>query len=452
MGNIKNLSYRCLGFYRRNGFIRSFCRFIEAVRQKRSDAIYNTLYHKKLSKKYVSFYNREVHNVKEGEFKISVIVPAYETEPEYLRTMILSVLRQTWKNLELVIADGSETPLVEHTVKEFADKRIVYKRLECNGGISENTNAGIAMATGKYLTFLDHDDFLEMDALMETAAAIHGGARIVYTDEDKYDGSRNRFFCPNRKTGFNKDMFLSNNYICHLFTVSKKIAEKTGGFRSDFDGAQDYDFILRCIEEAGEEKVHHVPKVLYHWRIHNGSTAGNPASKAYAYERGRRVLEDYLKRNHLAGSVEHTGHLGFYRINYINQTKESDYKMYLDDRLKPMTPDYEDIMASYLQREDIGAVGGRIIDRKGSIVSNGYVKDGNGKVRGKYCGMFKFFSGYMHRAEIVQDTEAVSSRACLIRQELLKYYSSDPYKTGEAIRKAGYRIIVDPRVVFKVQS
>lgn len=452
MGKIKNLSYRYYGFYKRNGLLRSFCRFAEALQQVRSDAIYNTLFHKKLSKKNVSLYNREGRTVRDGDFKFSVIVPAYETQPEFLRLMILSVLRQTYKNLELVIADGTPDNMVENVVKEFDDKRIIYKHLSENKGISENTNAAIALASGKYLTFIDHDDFIERDALMETAAAISGGARIVYTDEDKFDGDKNRYFCPNRKTDYNKDMFLSNNYICHLFTVSKRIADKVGGFRKEFDGAQDYDFILRCIEEAGEERIAHVPKVLYHWRVHSRSTASNPASKKYAYDNGRRVLESYLKRNKIAGSVENTGHLGFYRIKYINQTYSGDYKLYLDKRLKPVTKDYENIMASYLSRKDIGAVGGRIIDRGGRIVSNGYVKDGNGRIRGKYCGMLRFFSGYMHRAEIVQDTEAVSSSACLIRSGLEKYYSADAYKTGEAIRNAGYKIVVDPRVVFKIQS
>ncbi|MBO6137040.1 MAG: glycosyltransferase [Lachnospiraceae bacterium] len=452
MGKIKNIGYRYLGFYRRNGLLRSFCRFIEALQQKRSDSIYNTLYHKKMSKRNVSFYNRERRNTREGDFKFSVIVPAYDTEPEYLRMMILSVLRQTYKNLELIIADGSENAIVENVVREFKDERIVYKRLEQNRGISENTNEALALATGKYLSFIDHDDFIERDALMEVALAIRDGAEVIYTDEDKFDGDKNMYFCPNRKVDYNKDMFLSNNYICHLFTVSKKIADRAGGFRKEYDGAQDYDFILRCIEAAGEDKVKHIPKVLYHWRTHSGSTAANPASKKYAYESGRRVLEDYLQRNNIAGSVEHTGHLGFYRINYINQTRDRDYKLYLDKRLKPLNKDYENIMASYLSRKDIGAVGGRIIDSTGRIVSNGYVRDGNGKVRGKYCGMFRFFSGYMHRAEIVQDTQAVASNACLIRAELAQYYSTDSYKCGEAIRKAGYRIIVDPRVVFKIQS
>ena len=452
MGKIQEIVYRYYGFFKRNGFLRSFCRFVEAVRQKRSDSIYNTLYHKRLSKKNVSFYNRESRNVKEGSIKFSVIVPAYETEPEHLRMMILSVLRQTYRNLELVIADGSPGRIVENTVKEFKDKRIVYRHLEKNGGISENTNAAIAMATGQFLTFMDHDDFIEQDALLEVEAAIQKGAAIIYTDEDKFDADKNMFFCPNRKTDYNKDMFLSNNYICHLFTVSKEIADRTGGFRKEFDGAQDYDFILRCIEGAGDDKIYHIPKVLYHWRTHSRSTAANPASKKYAYESGRRVLEAYLKRNNIAGSVEHTGHLGFYRINYINQTRDGDYVLYLDKRLKPLNKDYENIMASYLSRGDIGAVGGRIIDRGGHIVSNGYVKDSNGKVRGKYCGMQMFYSGYMHRAEIVQDTQAVSSNACLIRAELSKYYSKDAYKCGEAIRKAGYRILVDPRVVFKIQS
>ena len=249
---------------------------------------------------------------------ISVLVPAYRTPEAFLRQMIESVLNQTYPHLELCIADGSgENISVEKVVKEYQakDQRVRYQRLEKNEGIAGNTNAAIRMATGGYLALFDHDDLLAPNALFEVASTIEKDkADVVYTDEDKVTSDLKEHFQPHFKPDFNPDLLCSNNYICHLFVVKRSLALKLGGQDPAYDGAQDYDFIFRCTEEA--EKIVHIAKILYHWRVHQASTADNPTSKMYAFDAGKRAIEAHLQRIGAKAEVSHTKDLGFYRVKY----------------------------------------------------------------------------------------------------------------------------------------
>lgn len=250
---------------------------------------------------------------------ISVIVPLYRTRELYLRQMIESVLNQTYGNLELCLADGSGGDTsVGRVVQGYArqDKRVRYRKLPDNRGISENTNAALDMARGEYLAFLDHDDTLEDFALFEIVKYLqeYPDTDMLYTDEDKMSGDSASFFQPHFKPDFNPALLRSNNYICHLLVVKKELADCAGRFCSRFDGSQDYDFILRCSERAG--RIGHIPRILYHWRCHEDSTASNPESKAYAYKAGKRAVEEHLERLHIRASVEQTDSPGFYRVNY----------------------------------------------------------------------------------------------------------------------------------------
>ena len=164
---------------------------------------------------------------------------------------------------------------------------------------------------------MDHDDLLAPNALYEVAKALETEPDIdvLYTDEDKVRGDEVlEHFQPHLKPDFNIDLLRSNNYICHFFVVRKSLLEKTGGFRREYDGAQDYDFIFRCTQAAG--KIHHIPEILYHWRTHQSSTADNPESKLYAFEAGKRAIEENLRQNGLIGEVSHTKDYGFYRVKY----------------------------------------------------------------------------------------------------------------------------------------
>lgn len=250
---------------------------------------------------------------------ISVVVPAYRTPELFLRQMLDSLLEQTYPNWELCIANGSpEDAQMQQVLDEYAakDSRIRYSNLKENLGIAENTNAAFSMAKGEFIGLMDHDDLLAPNALYEIALALekNPGTDVVYTDEDKVTTELDEHFQPHLKPDFNLDLLRSNNYICHFFVVRRSIVEQAGGFRKEFDGAQDYDFIFRCVEASGH--VAHVPEILYHWRTHKASTADNPASKMYAFDAGKRAIEEHLKRTGVQGEVSHTQDLGFYRVKY----------------------------------------------------------------------------------------------------------------------------------------
>ena len=252
--------------------------------------------------------------------QISVAVPAFRTPEVFLRQMIQSLLDQTYPNWELCIANGSpEDTAMAAVLKEYSssDRRICVRNLDENLGIAGNTNAALTMAGGEFVGLLDHDDLLAPNALYEIVKKLNEDRQldVVYTDEDKVTTDLSEHFQPHLKPDFNLDLLRSNNYICHFFVARKSIVDKVGGFRQEFDGAQDHDFIFRCVEEASG-RVGHVPEILYHWRTHKASTADNPASKMYAFEAGRRAIEAHLKRMGVEGEVSHTPDLGFFRVKY----------------------------------------------------------------------------------------------------------------------------------------
>lgn len=250
---------------------------------------------------------------------ISVAVPAYRTPEKFLAQMIDSLLAQTYGNWELCIANGSpEDGAMKKVLEEYTkkDSRIRVSELTENKGIAGNTNAALEMARGEFVGLLDHDDLLAPNALYEIVRALDEDRNLdaVYTDEDKVTTELDEHFQPHLKPDFNLDLLRSNNYICHFFVVRRSIVQKVGGFCQEFDGAQDHDFIFRCIETA--EKVGHIPEILYHWRTHKASTADNPASKMYAFDAGKRAIEAHLKRTGTEGIVSHTPDLGFFRVKY----------------------------------------------------------------------------------------------------------------------------------------
>lgn len=255
----------------------------------------------------------------ERNAKISVLVPLYNTPIEFLKEMIESVENQTYKNWELCLADGSDdfhTGVGEFVLlKAQKDKRIVYKKLEKNLGISENTNACIDMATGDYISLFDHDDLLHPSALFFVAKEIEKNADFIYTDEVTFlNGNVKDLVNLHYKPDFAIDTLRSYNYICHLTTFKKSLLEKTGGFRKECDGSQDYDLILRLVEQA--EKIVHVPEILYFWRGHKNSTAQDIGSKPYIINAAHKALRDHLERVGLKGTVTDAVIPSTYRIKY----------------------------------------------------------------------------------------------------------------------------------------
>ena len=252
--------------------------------------------------------------------KISILVATFNTKEVYLKEMIDTVVNQSYSNWELCIADGSTNDFVEKYVHEhyssYGDK-IKFKKLDQNYGISGNTNKAFEMATGDYITVYDHDDTLELDCFYEIVKALQEYRYdALYTDEDKFDDSTKMYNDPNLKPDFSEDLLRSHNYITHLFIVNKKIVDEVGYYNSEFDGSQDYDYIFRCVEKANA--VYHIPRVLYHWRMHPESTAQNPESKLYCYDAGKRAIEAHYKRVGVEASVELMPKplYGFYHTTY----------------------------------------------------------------------------------------------------------------------------------------
>jgi GT2 family glycosyltransferase len=249
---------------------------------------------------------------------VSVIVPVYNTAQKYLEEMIRSVQSQTYANWELCIADGGSTEeWVRPLLNQYADNdsRIRNALLESNRGIAGNTNAALELAQGEFVAFLDHDDVLAPFALFEIVAALNKQpeADLIYSDEDKLDESGRRVD-PCFKPDWSPDTLRSHNYVCHLLTIRRSIVEQLGGIREGFDGAQDYDLVLRVSERA--RQIVHISKVLYHWRMHPQSTAANTDSKQYLVEAGRRALAEHLERMQTPATVAE-GHIaGIYRVIY----------------------------------------------------------------------------------------------------------------------------------------
>ena len=248
--------------------------------------------------------------------KISVVVPMYNTDEKFFQDLIESLNNQTYANWELCLADGS--PKKNENLEKYYEKnkKIKYNFLGKNEGISENTNEAIKMATGDYVGFLDHDDILSEEALFQVVKVINQDLKtdFIYTDEDKIDENYERFE-PYFKPDYSPETLECNNYITHFVVVKKEIIEKIGKLNSEFNGAQDFDFVLRATKVAN--KIIHISKVLYHWRVHKNSTAYIADTKNYAFEAGKKVIEADLKREGKSATVEFGQEVpGIYKIKY----------------------------------------------------------------------------------------------------------------------------------------
>ncbi len=462
LANIKKTWY----YLQKNGVSDTYYAVLERLYAKKSKLypdkgyMYQPVSHEEMERqRRVSFTN---------SYKFSILVPMYETKPEFAQAMIDSVIAQTYTNWELILADASKSNLVEDTVKEYQDERIRYHRLGNNAGISENTNAALALASGNYIGLLDHDDLLTPDALFEMAACIEQTeksgrqAAFVYSDEDKCDTMAQKYYEPNIKPGFNWDLLLSNNYICHFLVMKSDLMKKLQ-FRTEYDGAQDFDLVLRAaLYKNPEDAICHVDKVLYHWRCHDGSTAANPKSKQYAYESGRRASSDalyvflqklyekcktrpeaeadglyksmFLKKTEkgfwadgIEVCVEHTKHNGFYRVVYGTETAEDIFKV----------------------RKDIGIIAWSM--KKHNKITGGIM---NAEGKCPYAGMHHRFSGYLHRNSLVQSCERVNLTNSVIRDEVYSLLDGKEIsnldltqkeeRICQIVREKGYLILYDP--------
>ena len=320
---------------------------------------------------------------------ISIVVPVYETPREFLHALLSGVVEQSYEEWELILADAS----VSHRVREALDAfdfpahtidKVHYLKLDENRGISANTNEGIKRASGDFIALLDHDDVLDPDALLAHVVTVnaylseHGreclpGIKALYSDEDKCDRRGEDFFEPHYKPDFDPYLLETNNYICHFLMVRSELLKECK-LRPEYDGAQDFDLILRIADRVKEEGgvILHTPMVLYHWRVHPSSTAGNRDSKQYAYDAGKKAILDHFERIGLKDHVKVTDsiHLGFYNISY-------------DRDVLMLRPELDGVCT--LKKKDGRIVSGPAFDRYPEIT-----------------GRNASYSGYMHRLHLAQ--------------------------------------------------
>lgn len=284
--------------------------------------------------------------------KFSVVVPLYHTPAKFLKDLVRSMMYQSYANWELCLVNASPedvhlTSLLENWA--MRDKRIRLIRLEKNLGIAQNTNAGIAASTGEFIAFLDHDDFLEPDALFCYADALNKDKTIdvFYSDEDKTDEYAAHYFYPHFKSDFNIDLLHANNYMCHFLAVRKSLVDTVGGLNEKFDGAQDYDFVLRLTENT--KKIYHCPRILYHWRCSNQSTAANQGNKMYAIHAGKAALNAHYKRIGWNARAQEGAVDGWYQTKFT--LKEEPLVSILIPN-KDHTDDLDVCLNSFFERAD----------------------------------------------------------------------------------------------------
>ena len=357
--NVRFQINRAIEFYKKNGFFKTIKKILSKIRNR----IFTSSKQIKLDKQENENYKiwiknnepddkeiEEQRNYKfEYEPKISIIVPMYNTKEKYLKELIDSIINQTYKNWELCLSDGSDEKkdYVERLVN--VDERIKYKFLNANKGISENSNEALKLATGDYIALLDHDDILPAFSLFEVVKTINTDkeAEFIYTDEDKLLEEKENRMGPHFKQDYAPDTFMSYNYICHFSIFKKNLMERIGEFRKEFDGSQDYDIIFRATEQAN--RIIHIPKILYHWRINENSVALSAEAKPYAYEAAKKAIKAHLNRIGLNANVEDTRIIGLYKVNYeivgtpkvsiiiLNKDHKKDLKRCIDSILEKTT-------------------------------------------------------------------------------------------------------------------
>ena len=251
---------------------------------------------------------------------ISILMPVYNPRIQFIDQAIKSVRNQLYPHWELCIADDGSHPEILALIKKYAgkDKKIRYVFRNENGHISEASNSALEIVSGDYTALLDHDDLLTPDALYWVAREIvnHPEAALIYSDEDKLN-EQDRRCDPYFKCDFNYHLLLSHNMICHLGVYKTSLLREIGGFRKGFEGAQDYDIALRTIEKLDKEQIRHIPKVLYHWRIHKESTALSGDIKPYAHVAALKAINEHLERMKVEASAEPSIEVpGFNRIRY----------------------------------------------------------------------------------------------------------------------------------------
>lgn len=437
---------------------------------------------------------------------VSIVIPTYETPEQYLRELLDTLQAQTYANWELCLADGSSSDLVKGVALEYAreDVRIRYHRLEKNGGISENTNGGFAMARGEYIALMDHDDLLTENALFEMVKCLNEQfgeqerkLAMIYSDEDKINGDGTVYSRPHFKPDYNPEFLRHNNYFCHFLMFSAELLKRVGGLNREYDGAQDYDFVLRCVEE--DAVVRHIPKILYHWRIHEGSTAGNSADKAYAFDNGCRAIEGHLARVGEPGTAAVTTNLGVYKVEYelngcpkvtvvaeeqqtlakirehykdtsfqlqymlaeqlnngVEQECMGDYILFIQKGIKVSPENLIEKFLGICQHPKVGIVGAKILTAKQKVASCGVTYKADGTMIPLCGGIPAEYKGYFLHGVIPKNVSVVPFACVMLKREAWDCVKGDSddftgiYRDADycfKLSEQDYQVIVTPEVV-----
>jgi len=519
-------------------FLKSFTHFLYS--SNKSDQY-------KVWMKYNEPTNKEITHLKELSQiffylpKISIITPVWNTDEKFLRLAVDSVINQVYDNWELCIVDGGSTRgHVSQVLNEYAkmDGRIKVKFLTKNKGIAGNSNEALSLATGEFVGFLDHDDELAPFALYEIIKLLNQNQnyQFIYSDEDKIDEKDKRkdpFFKPD----WSPDQFLSQNYLCHFSVIQRTLVDSVGGFRLGFDGSQDYDLFLRCTEKISPDQIGHIPKILYHWRMNQGSAANNPSAKPYAFTSAKNALMEALTRNGIRGEITDGLFLGSYRVRYaikgdpkvsiIIPTKEnfqtlkicidsilnktnyqnfeivivdnqsieqetfhyyneirnnpkirilyynnpfnysainnyavsqlsSQYILFLNNDTEVISEDWLSAMLEHAQRNDVGAVGGKLLYPNGTVQHAGIIIGiiGDPPIAAH---SHRYFAddhpGYFGRLSLIQNVSAVTGACLLTQKEIFESVGGFDENIAVAfndvdlclkIREKGYLIIYTP--------
>lgn len=367
---------------------------------------------------------------------ISVAIPAYNTRPEFLRALAVSLISQTYQNWEAVIYDGCSTD--EEAVaamNELSDPRIRVVHGQANEGISGNTNRAIALCRGGYIALCDHDDVLTPDALWHAASVIAAEQPdMLYSDEDKLTEDGRVRTDPHRKPDFCPDNLRSGNYICHLMVIRSELLERLGGLRPAFDGSQDHDLALRIAQST--QKIVHIPRILYHWR-----TVGSSMSHqrlAQCQDAAARAVTEHMGRIGYPGAC--TAEDGVLRLRYdvpegltvrtirvpagesyafINRAAlaaEEDVLFILHESVHSLSEGFERELLMYAQRDDVGAVTPMLTDRRGRVTHAGFSLCG-GDVRCRSKGLPWHAGGWHAMNRTSHNVSALSAACLMIRRD-----------------------------------
>jgi glycosyltransferase involved in cell wall biosynthesis len=459
---------------------------------------------------------------------ISILTPVFDTPVPWLREAVDSVVAQVYENWELVlIDDGSTATDLLGALPALAarDRRIRLVRLESHQGISAALNKGLDVAEGQWVTFLDHDDVLEPDALFQNVRLLQENPALdlIYSDEDKLTEAG--FDSPILKPDWSPDFFLSCNYLCHMIFLRRDLVRAIDGFRREFDGSQDYDLLLRITERT--KRIHHIPRVLYHWRRSENSSASDVRQKPGQLEASWRAIEAHLKRRgelahvtvdwpthafcvrrqlleprkisvivpsshgpeslteFVESLISKTSYPNYDIVivqggerdkvreagedfqmlhfpdatndsaakNYAVAQTDSPWLLFLDDNVEAIDPDWLTIMGEHVQRPEVGAVGGRLINPNGTIEHAGLVLGVNGIAESAFHGFPAEHPGVNRQLRMTRNYSAVSSGCIVIRREVFQkvggFDKALPRRFADVdlclkIRRAGYLIVYTP--------